>query len=213
MIPFSYLHSRRGVSSLRFLLVTVMTAAMLPGIGVASSTAQEAEPTTTRHLRVELLQADFIYETDTTGHYDWLGVNTVRYTNLDTGRVWTKGSAFRGTCEGDNTGYNMSCNGVRANKWELTRFEAENRMEAGAVVLKNGPHTSRLRFRGGDRWHDDDQTYDNHCGGITTDVFKVQRNARVFGWLFGRRVSTRGEAEGNRTTEHMLIIDRTETCT
>jgi hypothetical protein len=223
MIEVSYVYAQRGdgsltpeasrgITYLRFLLVMAMTAALLPWIGVTPSAAQQTEPTT-RHLRVELLKADFIYATDTIGHYEWLGVNTARYTNTDTGRVWIKGSAFRGTCEGDNTGLNTSCNGERANKWELTRFQAGNGMEAGLVVLKNGASTSRLRFNGGSRWHDEDQTYENHCGGLTTDIFKVQRYAKVYGRLLGRRVSTRTEAEGNRAVETMWIIDRTETCT
>ena len=194
------------------LLVTVMTAAMVPAIGLAPSVAQETGPTT-RHLQVEFLEAEFVLATKTIGHYKWLGVKGARYTNTDTGRVWTKGSVFRGTCEGDSTGLNTACDGERVNGWRVTRFEADNRMSAALVVLKKpGRPSIWMRFDGDGRYSTDDNAYQNACGGTTSDVYRLSRGAWEKGRIFGRRVSTRTEAEGNRAQGRMHIIDRTEVC-
>ena len=200
------------ISSLRFLLVTVMTAATLPGIGSAPSVAHEAGPTT-RHIKVEFVEADFVLATKTIGHYKWFVVTAARYTDTDTGRVWTKGSASRGTCEGDSTGYNTECNANRVNGWRVTRFEADNRMKAASVVLKKpGRQPIWMRFTGDGRYSTDDSAYQNTCGGTTTDVYKLSRGAWEKGRVFGRRVSTRTEAEGNRAQGRMHIIERTQVC-
>lgn len=206
------LMAARDISSLRFLLVTVMTAAMLPGIGLAPSVAEEAGPTT-RRLQVEFVEADFILATKKIGHYKWFVVKAARYTNTDTGRVWTKGSASRGTCEGDSTGLNTACDGERVNGWRVTHFEADNRMKAALVRLKKPDRRPIwVRFDGDGRYSTDDSTYQNACGGTTTDVYRVSRGAWENGRVFGRRVSTRTEAEGNRAQGRMHIIDRTEVC-
>ena len=202
----------RGIASLRILLVTIVMPVLLAGFGEAPSVAQEPGATT-RDLQVEQLAADFILPTKSIGHYKWFVVNAARYTNTDTGRVWMKGGALRGTCEGDNTGYNTECSANRVKGWRITRFEAGNRMKSALVVLKKRNRPSiRVRFEGDGRYSSDDNAYSNHCGGTTTDVYRLSRGAWESGRVFGRRVSTRTEAEGNRAQGRMRIIDRTEVC-
>ena len=197
------------IRSLRLRLVAVMAAAILPGIGLAPSVAQEASPTT-RHFQVEQLQADFVLDEGKAGVYKWIGVNAARYTNPETGQVTFAGRPFRGTCVGDYSA-NMSCSADGLKGWRVTRFEADKDMNAGLVVLKKRARTIRIRFTGSDPFTAEDWTYENSCGGTTTDDYTLTRSAMAEGRMFGRRVSTKSEAK-NSSAEQMKVIDRTERC-
>ena len=189
---------------LRFVVPMIMIAGMVP------STAEAA--TTTRRYQIEELDADFVLATKTEGVYRWIGVHAERRTNQDTGRVSTRGYPTRGTCEGDDTGFNLSCSGRGLPGWRVTRFEADPGMNLAVLVMKRKRRVIRMRFTGGAPYPTGSTAYENDCGGTTTDVTTLSRNATAEGWLFGRRISTAREADGNRAAEDMRVISRTEEC-
>ena len=191
----------------RSLRLLVVVGCVLGMLGTAAEAADA-----TRRYRIEELEADFYIETRSEGVYKWIGLAAERVTNVDSGRVKVSGYPFRGRCTGDSDGFNMSCSGGGVSGWRVTRFEADPGMNSGLVVMKRKGRTIRMRFTGTSPYATTSDSYENSCGGTTTDVYTISRNATAEGRLLGRRVSTAGEPDGVRTAESMTTIDRTEEC-
>ena len=194
----------------RSLVVAALAAGVLPFVGASPAIARAAA--TTHRFHVEDLRADFILPTGTEGTYRWMGVSAERVTDMDTGRVWIHGYPFRGTCEGDESGYGMSCIGAGVKGWSVTRFEADSAMAAALLVMKRDGRRIKIAFTGTQPFAQASSTNENNCGGSTTDVFVLARNAVAEGRLFGRQVSTAKESDGNRAAETMRVSDRTKEC-
>lgn len=164
-----------------------------------------------RRFTVETLRADFYLPTDKPDVHKWIGLSAERTTNHQTGKVTITGYPFKGRCEGDSSGYGLSCSGAGVAGWR-SRFEADPAMDSGGVVLKKGKRRIELRFMGGQPFSITSEPSPNGCGGTTADSYPVARNATAEGRLFGRDVSTATEVDGLRTAESMVVKERTKTC-
>jgi hypothetical protein len=101
--------------------------------------------------------------------------------------------------------------GIRG--WRVSRFEADAGMNTGLVVMRRGDRKIKFTFTGNTPFATmGPSSYENDCGGNTTDVSVLSRNATAEGRFLGRRVSTARESDGNRAAERMDLIDRTRDC-
>ena len=198
-------------------LKTLLVLALVAGLVVSASSATAAATRSTRHYRVDRLEAHWILPTKTAGDFVSLAVQVTRRTDVNTGEVMLSGVAGRGSCEEGAQGQ-FGCMTYFSSGWRVASFEADDAFATATVVLKRRDQRARVSWTTGApfAWVPPFAENPSICPGgdegkITT-VYISGKNATAEGKVLGRAVSTASEYEEERTAERMTQTLETEEC-
>lgn len=168
-----------------------------------SPPALSAPAATTTRYAVDTLRSEFILETKQPGKFRYIVVNAFRRTNMETEEVKLAAVAGKGTCSLGG-GADAAC-GIDLLRYRVVRFTADDAFTTARVVLKRGKVRHDLTWTMTTPFsHGPVGQEPNLCGGETTKVYLMAKNARAEGRVFGRNLSTSDEADDWRESEKMI---------
>ncbi len=165
-----------------------IVAAVLLGAAPASATSDSVAAT-----RVERLEISFLYNTGR-AYEEYTAVAT-RSFDIATGdvlHVWVH-AGIR-PCSLDREG-GLTCQGELAER-KVMRFETRDDLSEALLVFKDATsRVSKIALRADDPYSASGRSIPNECGGATLQRYEYAFNASARGILFGRRVTTAGDAD------------------
>lgn len=171
---------------------------------VAASPAQAGAGAITA-TRVERFEVAFLYKANRAyEEYVAVATRTTDPTSGDVLGVWVR-AGIR-PCSLDPEGA-LTCRGDLAEQ-EVVRFEASEDMLDGTLVFRSPRgRTSRIVLRGDDPYAASGRSLPNECGGATFQRYEQAYNASARGTMFGRKVTTQGDAdpEAESMSRHLEI--------
>jgi hypothetical protein len=189
-----------------------------PATAGTPATASTTTPASTTTYEIESLRADWISPgKNRRGLIPYMVVNATRRINVDTGEVVTSGVAGRGSCVKDSDG-NFGCSVYFRSGWRVAAFETGEAFESATVRLRRRDKRARVTWTGGQpfAWTPPFAQNPSECPdgseGTTTTVYVSGKNATAHGKVLGRRVSTAGEHDRERTAETMVQTRESEEC-
>ncbi len=190
------------MNACRTLTVLLIGVLSIPASSPPALTSQSA------HFLVDELDAQFVLpERRPNGTWPFLAVTATRTVNQQTQAVRLSAAAGIGSCKKEDEGF--FC-GAELAPYRVLEFESDS--TTARVVLKRGKRLGRLKWTARTPYTllPPISSHPNECGGSTTDITLLARNAITEGRILGHRVATKDERDP--TAEHMIKLVRRKDC-